>query len=531
MANPYVNYRELATASYAGDARLIIWTLAWDNHAVLNRLPLFDSNIFYPTSGSLAYTEHLFGISLFTLPVYIATRNPVLAYNVVWLLSFLFGGLAAHAWLKRLTGRDAAAAVGSLIFTFSFYKMLHGHGHLQQIWTWLIPVSLVCLDRWGDRPSLGRASVWGLAVVLQSLASWYVALMMLLIHATAVPVLIPRLRKHGRLSSLWHLLLVTVVAAAIVWPFAAPYRALPATDVREIASNSADLRAYLVPPENTWTGQWWLARGGSGPRWIWGERTLFIGWLALALSAIGTFELWRLRKLETLAFAGVMTILGFTLSLGPALTRTGESWSLFSALMSIPGIGAFRAPARFALLVLLGVSVLGAFGMLALRRLPRSGLVLAAVVPAMLGEWHVVAFPGGKPQTLPVPAIYRAEAIANARAIASLPSYRGTRDWYFEPDYLYFSTVHWRPIVNGYGRTDPPEHPHTVSHLLAFPGPNNARTMRTLGVDGIVVHAARYPDGGRELLAAALGSPEYRLVSRVGTDYLFAVLPAPDSSR
>ncbi|OFW09895.1 MAG: hypothetical protein A3H96_01700 [Acidobacteria bacterium RIFCSPLOWO2_02_FULL_67_36] len=39
MAAPMVNYRALASASYVGDARLIIWTLAWDNHATLLGLP------------------------------------------------------------------------------------------------------------------------------------------------------------------------------------------------------------------------------------------------------------------------------------------------------------------------------------------------------------------------------------------------------------------------------------------------------------------------------------------------------------
>ena len=46
MAGPFFNYSAVATAIYGGDARLVLWTLAWDNHAVLSRLPLFDSNIF-----------------------------------------------------------------------------------------------------------------------------------------------------------------------------------------------------------------------------------------------------------------------------------------------------------------------------------------------------------------------------------------------------------------------------------------------------------------------------------------------------
>lgn len=59
MVGPYTNFRELDKASYVGDARLIIWTLAWDNYPVLHRKPLFDSNIYYPTPQSPSRTTNI----------------------------------------------------------------------------------------------------------------------------------------------------------------------------------------------------------------------------------------------------------------------------------------------------------------------------------------------------------------------------------------------------------------------------------------------------------------------------------------
>ena len=65
-----INLTHLASASHGGDSRLIIWTLGWDNHVWLDRLRrLFDANIFYPARNTLACSEHLLGISFFTLPV------------------------------------------------------------------------------------------------------------------------------------------------------------------------------------------------------------------------------------------------------------------------------------------------------------------------------------------------------------------------------------------------------------------------------------------------------------------------------
>ena len=198
MVSQLVNYSAFATASYPGDARLIIWTLAWDNHAVLDRLPLFASNIFYPAPRSLAFNEHLFGVSLFTLPIYALTRNPVLAYNAVWVLSFVLNGLAMHALLRRYTGRELASFAGSLVYTFSYYKMLHAHGHLHLVWTWLIPLSLIALHRWNDRPSIARSLLWAITVLLQALTSWYLAVMVAMINVAAAMALALRWRGECR---------------------------------------------------------------------------------------------------------------------------------------------------------------------------------------------------------------------------------------------------------------------------------------------------------------------------------------------
>src|SRR5471032_1219769 len=116
MTHSLVNLSALGTACYGGDARLIIWTLAWDNHAVIAHLPLFDANVFYPAAASLSYNEHLFGLSLFSLPIYAATHNPILGYNILWLASFVLSGVAMHALAWRYTRRHLAGFVGGVIY-------------------------------------------------------------------------------------------------------------------------------------------------------------------------------------------------------------------------------------------------------------------------------------------------------------------------------------------------------------------------------------------------------------------------------
>lgn len=83
MLAPICNFGALGSSTYQGDARLVACALAWDNHAVVTRASLFDANIFFPAQNALAYGEHFFGISRFSLPVYVLTHNAALGYNLV----------------------------------------------------------------------------------------------------------------------------------------------------------------------------------------------------------------------------------------------------------------------------------------------------------------------------------------------------------------------------------------------------------------------------------------------------------------
>ena len=89
---------------------------------------------------------------------------------------------------------------------------------------------------------------------------------------------------------------------------------------------------------------------------------------------------------------------------------------------------------------------------------PRRALAIVSVVSVlMLIEWRVVT-PVVRAQILPVPAIYAALDGLPEGAVISLPDYSTGPEWYLAADYLLFSTAHWRPIVNGFGRAAPPEH-------------------------------------------------------------------------
>ena len=533
MLHPLVDFRRLQSASFGGDPRLVIWILGWNNHVILDGVPsLFDANMFHPEQNALALTEHLFGISLFTLPIYAVSRNPVLAYNIVWLLSFFLSALSIHLLVWRILRDHAAALVAGLVYAFCFFKMHQGHAHLQIVWSFWIPLSLVLIDRWFARPTWGRMGALVACVLLQALASWYLAVMVIVADALWLAWLIlERYVTTGRFggigspfAALAHLATALVVGAVLLWPFVARYGELGGGNPTEATLGSADLAAYLVPPENTWAGQALQKLGSTAPRWIWGERTLYVGYVTLALAGIGLVCALRERvaAFGLVRFSVALALVSFALSLGPADPQSW-GWTPFGVFARLPGMTLFRVPARFALLLMLAISVLAGIGAWDLRRRlgVRARLATLLVLPILLSESFVVDFPGGRPQSLPIPTVYRYLASLPPGAVVSLPDFLQTAEWYREADYLYFSTAHWKPIVNGYARVTPAGFPHRIRQIETFPSPEAADLLRSLDVSYVVVHAG----ANETAVVRAQQSDEFSLLLHAADDYLFKVNP------
>ncbi|NOT26019.1 MAG: hypothetical protein HOP16_07935 [Acidobacteria bacterium] len=536
MLYPISNVLHLASASYPGDARLNIWTLAWVNHVWESQgLSLFDANIYHPAKGTLAYSEHLVGIAPFSFPIYAATHNPTLAYNIVWFVAFVLNGLMAHLLLFRVTRNHLAALAGGTAYAFSFFNMLHGHGHLQLVWSFWMPLSVIAIDRWAARPSWVRAITVAAVLVMQMLASWYLAVLVLLLAAAYVPfaAFLHRPTRHtiGRLAV--QSLAIACVLLLCVAPFVRHYVGFPPGSIAEAAGFSADFASYLVPPQGTWLGLSWPSWMPDQPREPYRESTLFVGYIRLVLFGIGL--LWVLGKgpgpapdrtmRATGAFAVFLVVAGGWLSFGPGRDVLGLP-SLYDVFVTLPGMTLIRAPGRFALLVSLGMAIGSAIGALAvLRRWPNATRYVVLLLILGLSETYFVHFPGGRPQPEAIPKVYEFLRDLGPGAVVSLPSHRGLPwDWR-DADYQYFSTVHWRPIVNGYSRREPDGYSSVAKLMAAFPGHESATAMRSMGVGFVVVHTEHYEGGALGLIEKAEASPDFALVARDGPQMLFAVRP------
>src|SRR6266508_4528341 len=133
------------------DAKLNAWILHWDFHQTFrDPLDLYDANIFYPARYALAFSENLFGAALFAFPLYAVGVSTLAAYNVVFLLGMFLSAMAAWALAREVTGDPLASAAAGIVYAFCPWRIAQ-IPHIQFQWGAFLALSLLFLLRYLDR--------------------------------------------------------------------------------------------------------------------------------------------------------------------------------------------------------------------------------------------------------------------------------------------------------------------------------------------------------------------------------------------
>ena len=523
--HPFVCVWNLGAAPVEGsDPGLVMWTISWVNHALLNQATdLFAANAFFPYPGSLSYSEHGFGVAVLVNWWYWFSDNPVIPYNLLLLFCYFGSAVGMYLLAYRYTSSRWGAFVSACVFGFAFFRT-HHFGHLTLICTAGFPVAVWVLHRLRDRFTWRWGAVWVIVVAWQALCNWYVAV--LLAMTLGCVVLFEAVRRPRPWPFLLKMVPLVAAVAILLLPFAVPYMSHPvAGSIEESSALSADVSDYFEPPLNTLEGQFLDNR----EQWIWGEKTLYLGWTTLLLAGLGLF--WN-RKRGLAWFYFGLGAAGFLLSLGPR-TAGGQGLPLAYLYQLLPFIGQFRATARFALLVVFAVSVLAGLAAARLSRRPwipgvLAGLLLLEFFPVGLGFHPCATEPfAARPVDLwlrarnPAPTGPlgdRRPRQRDRKVVIELPDYVGTDQWPRESLYMLYSTQHWMNLVNGYTRFYPANYASDFAVYSRFPDPEAIDFMRLRGIDYVVVHLDRLDERRRQKILAA-SRPE----ARFGDDCVFEV--------
>ena len=83
------------------------------------------------------------------LPIYAATRNPILSYNVVFLSTFVLSAIGMFLFVRELTGSSGAAFLAGLAFGFAPYRF-GTLPHVQVLSSMWMPFVLLGFHRFLD---------------------------------------------------------------------------------------------------------------------------------------------------------------------------------------------------------------------------------------------------------------------------------------------------------------------------------------------------------------------------------------------
>jgi hypothetical protein len=471
------------------DGNLFAWTLAWDAHAFLHQpLGIFDANIFHPQRKTLAYSENLIGSALFSAPVQWLTGNPVLAVNVVALLSVVLCGIGATLLARRLGLGWPAAVVAGLVFAFSpprFFRT--GQLHLGVV-QW-IPFGLAYLHGYLDTGRARDLRIAAAFLTLQALSSGHGAAFMILACGA---LLLYRLAAGDPVAPARRLKDLGVTGALLLVPAALLY--LPYRFVQADVGLRRTLANWTVTPES------FVASPSHAHRWLWSlvsdwkvndtaSAFLFPGLLVLALASVAVLHRprggWRT---DPVPFYALLTLLACLMFVSPPV-------GLWPLVYDWPGLSFVRVPSRFSVLAMLGLAVLAGFGA---ERVfasvpPRTARVAAmAIGVALLAEF--ASFPMRlEPVRAKAPAVDGWLATQPAPiVVAEVPLNGSARR---QSEFMLHSMAHWQKTVHGYSGIIPPQHEELYERMRRFPDDASLETLARFGVTHVVVHAEWYRPG------------------------------------
>jgi len=517
------------------DGRWSIWVVAWVAHSLsTDPLNVFQANIFYPHRYALAFSEANIGAGFLGLPVWVATKNPYLTHNVVFLSTFVIAFAGAYYLVRYLTGSRSAAVVAAMLYGFCPFIFART-AHIQLLFIGMLPFSMLAFHRLVDAPSVGRSAVLGVTLWATALCCAYYGIFAALMVSLGT-LLYAASRRLWRSSDYWiGIALAAFTSIGLTIPFFLPYLYVQnemgfARTLDNAREYSADLASWAS--SSAWAHRWWLPAIGSF------TDVLFPGILTIVLAAVGATLLLRRPRAAPAAGANgappfprdtailylLVAVIAFWLSFGP----DAGLYRVFYA--TIPIFSFLRAPGRAGVMTTLSLVVLAGPAVVYLAGRFRHPMRVTAGLVA-LAACEFAAFPLTQFRTVePLSPVYTMLATLPPGAVAEFPYWYQRSDFPRHAYYMLNSTAHWKPLVNGYSDHIPADFRKTVVALSSFPARDSFGILARADARYVVFHLDMYNTRLRERLFERLQlyAPYLRPLAQEGPVWLYEIVAWPN---
>jgi hypothetical protein len=348
------------------DHAFIVWVMSQNvsHMQELDFANFFNTNAYYPHTGTLFLSDLLIPQSMLMLPFVYILKDLIASFNIVLFLTVLFNTFASYLFWNRVFGKKMLAFAGSLLTAFSPFFHYNVY-HFQMISFWPFFLSLYFL--YGGHKNRRKYLLAGAFLSVQFLASAYLGVFLI---AVTVLYLVLELFLSKDITYVKNLLIVIAIFIVIDGLFVVGYlnarQSLGVhTNYHEYVAYSAHLADYLFSNgvnsiiHNLNIVEFWNSfskHSGATPGF-----TLVVLSLATLVKTKRNGSLFvGISVSKSEVFFLLLIIIGFMFSLGPRLQFNGSYEAIplpyHFAVKYVPLVNSIRAPARWSFLVYLGLT-------------------------------------------------------------------------------------------------------------------------------------------------------------------------------
>ena len=346
--------------SYLIDPLLNVYILGWDIHKILsfNLHHFFDANIFYPYRYTLAYSENLITTALlFALPVYLITKNIIIAYNITMFAGFVLSGWFMYILTYHLTKKTVPAVLAGILFSFSSFRFAY-LGNIQIITAMWIPLVILYIHKFFETHKYSYIAFASLFFVLNAGAcAYYMIFVSIWVFCMFFFFGLAEVRAIKK--TMLGFLIFVFLSSLGTFPIYYPY--LKLQGLMELQRSLLSVNSYAAPIN------------------------ILSGGIIIPLSLMMNFVIkgtgWGTENRKNLLFYTIMAYLFILLSIGPYLLLKNNLFNPIYILLYkyMPGFNVIRNPGKFWTMIYLAGGMLFAYA-LTLKKKPLSILIFIIII-------------------------------------------------------------------------------------------------------------------------------------------------------
>jgi len=507
-----------------GDPLIAMWVLSW-NFKVITHFEFqlyFDANIFFPHKRTLAYSDPLFVQSIIAAPAFMISKNPIFAYNFTLLFSLFTSALGMFLLARYLTNSCLAGVFAGIVYAFSPFMISH-LGHLQLTAAGGIPLAFLFLHKFFKQERYRDLLLFALFFIIQVLINGYYAMYLGLFVGFYIMVFII-IKNKFRDRHFWVKMAVLLfILIIVVGPFIRQYLLVVEEMgfLREKVSGARFSNYLSTMPNN-------LIYGDITRKFFRVEGQLFPGIIAFLLAVFGIIYGSEKRK-NKLPFVqryifiySAILFSSFLFSFG----LKGPYWILYRF---IPGFKGLRVANRFHIMVMFSLAILAAYGIKKIfwffKKKRKYFIISVLIILLLIEYWSAPIHFVKIPKKEKIPEVYKSlRELEENVSIIELPIlFAQPKHTHIESLRMYYSTFHWKRMVNGRSSFFPPLYIEISRRWNKYHNQQFVNDLKMLDVDYMIIHAHLINKKKMNLIISRFSTyiDDIQFLKKIGESYIY----------